>query len=139
MLTSHPVTRVGIEGPGNFDWPAAIYLLDRRSGWELSHPERRWPAAALNGPGERLRRDPIRLSGGQGSSAAVAVSLPGRSPTQAVRDVAYWRGGNLTLSELLRSCVPNGVRTRAAALKARNWAFFDTFQDLSFSAETCCD
>jgi transposase len=29
MLTSHPVTRVGIEGSGNFGWPAAIYLLER--------------------------------------------------------------------------------------------------------------
>jgi hypothetical protein len=28
---------------------------------------------------------------------------------------------------------------RAAALKARNSAFFDSFQDLSLSAETCSD
>jgi hypothetical protein len=41
-----------------------------------------------------------------------------------------------------------GVRSRrgqvtgfesAAALKARAWAFFDTFQHLSLSAESCCD
>jgi transposase len=29
MLTSHAVTRVGMEGSGNFGWPAAIYLLER--------------------------------------------------------------------------------------------------------------
>ena len=36
-------------------------------------------------------------------------------------------------------CVPNGIRTRAAALKARNWAFVGAFQDLSLSFEICCD
>jgi hypothetical protein len=40
---------------------------------------------------------------------------------------------------LVRSGIPNGIRTRAAALKARAWAFFDTFQHLSLSAESCCD
>lgn len=29
LLTSHNVVRVGIEGSGNFGWPAAIYLLKR--------------------------------------------------------------------------------------------------------------
>ena len=29
VLTSHAVTRVGMEGSGNFGWPAAIYLLER--------------------------------------------------------------------------------------------------------------
>src|SRR5215217_6833184 len=29
VLTSHNVVRVGIEGSGNFGWPAAIYLLER--------------------------------------------------------------------------------------------------------------
>ena len=29
LLTRHAVTRVGIEGSGNFGWPAAMYLLDR--------------------------------------------------------------------------------------------------------------
>ena len=29
LLTSHNVVRVGIEGSGNFGWPAAIYLLER--------------------------------------------------------------------------------------------------------------
>src|SRR5215210_126716 len=29
LLTSHNVARVGIEGSGNFGWPAAIYLLER--------------------------------------------------------------------------------------------------------------
>ena len=29
LLTSHHVVRVGIEGSGNFGWPAAIYLLER--------------------------------------------------------------------------------------------------------------
>ena len=29
LLSSHHVVRVGIEGSGNFGWPAAIYLLER--------------------------------------------------------------------------------------------------------------
>ena len=29
LLSSHNVVRVGIEGSGNFGWPAAIYLLER--------------------------------------------------------------------------------------------------------------
>ena len=29
LLTSHNVVRVGIEGSGNFGWPAATYLLER--------------------------------------------------------------------------------------------------------------
>ena len=35
--------------------------------------------------------------------------------------------------------IPNGIRTRAAALKARNAALFDASQDLSLSAETSSD
>src|SRR5215207_2993380 len=29
LLSSHNVARVGVEGSGNFGWPAAIYLLER--------------------------------------------------------------------------------------------------------------
>ena len=29
LLSSHNVVRVGVEGSGNFGWPAAIYLLER--------------------------------------------------------------------------------------------------------------
>jgi transposase len=29
VLNRHAVTRVGMEGSGNFGWPAAIYLLER--------------------------------------------------------------------------------------------------------------
>jgi len=29
LLSSHNVVRVGIEGSGNYGWPAAIYLLER--------------------------------------------------------------------------------------------------------------
>jgi transposase len=29
VLTSHAVTRVGMERSGNFGWPAAIYLLEQ--------------------------------------------------------------------------------------------------------------
>ena len=35
--------------------------------------------------------------------------------------------------------VPNGIRTRVAALKARNSAFLDAFQDLLLLIETCFD
>jgi hypothetical protein len=37
------------------------------------------------------------------------------------------------------SSVPNGIRTRAAALKARNSAFLDVFQDLLLLTETYFD
>ena len=29
VLTRHAVSRVGIEGSGNYGWPAAMYLVDR--------------------------------------------------------------------------------------------------------------
>jgi hypothetical protein len=34
---------------------------------------------------------------------------------------------------------PDGIRTRATALRARNRASFDSFRDLSIAAEICCD
>jgi hypothetical protein len=86
----------------------------------------------------------------EGWSAKTTADFVGRERPRArhpyVREQARWCGPKtcwpVTVSGLVKPvyrCVPNGVRTRAAALKVRNWAFFDTFQDLSFSAETCCD
>jgi hypothetical protein len=59
--------------------------------------------------------------------------------SEAVADVAPEDARCLTWSEAVWSSVPNGIRTRAAALKARNSASLDTFQGLSLSAETCYD
>ena len=40
---------------------------------------------------------------------------------------------------MVSSGIPNGIRTRAAALKARSSAFFDAFQDLLLLTETSFD
>ena len=49
VLTSHAVTRVGMEGPDDFGWPAAIYLLERE---RAGSPPKPWRGCA---PGARRR------------------------------------------------------------------------------------
>jgi uncharacterized protein YsxB (DUF464 family) len=68
-----------------------------------------------------------------------AVSLLGRVSAHAVPDVAHKSVGHLACQRLFDLVSPTGFRTRAAALKARNAASLETFQDLLLLAETYFD
>jgi integrase len=75
------------------------------------------------------------------TKAAVELGIPGFHPHElrhTAASLAIASGADIKIIQTMWG-VPNGVRTRAAALKARNWAFFDSLQDVSLSAETCSD
>ena len=77
------------------------------------------------------------------NGVGASTSAAGLSPTRSLAQCCWQRRRqgseqfDLAIAGLIR--VPNGIRTRAAALKARIPASCDGFQDLSLSAETCCD
>jgi transposase len=58
LLSSHNVVRVGVEGSGNFGWPAAIYLLERNLNVVVEVPPLMTSRERLSRPGQG-KTDPV--------------------------------------------------------------------------------
>ena len=71
VLTSHAVTRVGMEGSGNFGWPAAIYLLEHDLN-VVEVPPLMTPRERLSRPGQG-KTDPV-------DAVAIARITPASHP-----------------------------------------------------------
>ena len=99
--------------------------------------------AQFRQPYESASTRPLSVGEQVGGSGAVPAALVKFSPLSRVPDgrakdvLADWStaSGPVKADLIL---IPNGIRTRVAALKARNSAFLEVFQDLLLLTETYC-
>jgi transposase len=116
LLTSHNVVRVGIEGSGNFGWPAAIYLL-KRDVSVVEVPPLMTSRERLSRPGQG-KTDPV-------DAIAIARITAREDALPPVRPMTGHAADLRVLSEYRdqlvneRTATANRVHTRSAVAAAR--------------------